>query len=838
MTRWLRWAAALALLVTGCNSGWREVAGSTCDSDQACDDYPSCAWRADGCECRSGVCYLDPDSSYDEALGCRGCHGSLANAAPPTSLDGETDTTSIGVGAHQSHLEPRGMARVVACSSCHVVPETVNAEGHIDDSPPAEVVFDDLATADGSFEARWDRESGTCVNYCHGATLDGGSNTTPTWTVVGQGESACGTCHGLPPGGVHPNDDGCERCHAPTAGPNQSIANASTHIDGILQVTGGHCDTCHGDSSRPAPLNASPPTDLAGNQESDQVGAHLAHLMPTMGADVACAACHVVPQSVGDPGHVDDTDATAEVTFSGRAIAAGGPSPSYDPATLRCTNTYCHGVTVAGGTNGNQTSWPGAGPFCDSCHGTPPPTPAHDAVTENDPCGDCHPDSSSSSSPLTISNRTFHIDGTVQVAGCGDSCHDVPPDSGAHGMHAGTMGFECKTCHGHNGSGPTHDNGTLNVPFDSTVGFPGGTTIGNGSSPSYDSATKSCRVGCHNPVIGNPDETPNLNNHPVWTAGAQNCRACHDQISAAPPGNHQIAANDRADCQVCHDVSSHTLGTVVLRDQDPTDSYVPVLGTIDPLCKGCHDGGGGTFFGASPRNVMAGWNASSHGGEGMHCNDCHTYHVSTNNTTQSFVDRGVDRCIGSGCHDDLYQSPDGPFTFAGSHHPVDETVPDKLRCVSCHNPHLAQPSPLAASDPDNKWTLYSNPTVAASRKRTATGGVDTRGFCLACHDGNPPAGVPSTAMNMSGGSDPSQFKEEGESLHQNKHSGWNCVTCHDGHGAEGTTGINRGRTLAPFIRVNNFPYTGKSSCSTPSQSSGSLGRIINGTWVNYSFGCH
>jgi predicted CxxxxCH...CXXCH cytochrome family protein len=37
------------------------------------------------------------------------------------------------------------------------------------------------------------------ASYCHGATLEGGSLTAPSWTVTNGTQAACGTCHGRPP---------------------------------------------------------------------------------------------------------------------------------------------------------------------------------------------------------------------------------------------------------------------------------------------------------------------------------------------------------------------------------------------------------------------------------------------------------------------------------------------------------------------------------------------------------------------------------------------------------------------------------------------------------------
>ena len=81
------------------------------------------------------------------------------------------------------------------------------------------------------------------------------------------------------------------------------------------------CSGCHGDGDDPAP-----PTGLwlrgGPTQTTDRgVGAHQRHLHPPKAAPlssaVACVACHRVPASAEEAGHLD-SDGRAEVTFSGR----------------------------------------------------------------------------------------------------------------------------------------------------------------------------------------------------------------------------------------------------------------------------------------------------------------------------------------------------------------------------------------------------------------------------------------------------------------------------------------------------------------------------------------
>ena len=83
---------------------------------------------------------------------CNTCHGSQTNAAPPEDLKGNTSTASLGVGAHQLHLQ-----RGYSCSTCHLSPATVQDAGHLDGALPAEVLAN----------RSWNRTTATCVAGCH-----------------------------------------------------------------------------------------------------------------------------------------------------------------------------------------------------------------------------------------------------------------------------------------------------------------------------------------------------------------------------------------------------------------------------------------------------------------------------------------------------------------------------------------------------------------------------------------------------------------------------------------------------------------------------------------------
>lgn len=147
-------------------------------------------------------------------LECQGCHGLDARSPNPLSA------------AHRSHVEgTHQLAAPLDCTTCHTVPATVGAAGHLD-AAPAEVV----GIAGGSYSA----DTKTCNNVgCHGGNG-------VTWTA-GSAAIACGSCHGIPPqSGVHRVDmtlRDCVQCHEPTVDGfgNIKVQNGqSTHMNGRL----------------------------------------------------------------------------------------------------------------------------------------------------------------------------------------------------------------------------------------------------------------------------------------------------------------------------------------------------------------------------------------------------------------------------------------------------------------------------------------------------------------------------------------------------------------------------------------------------------------------------
>lgn len=174
--------------------------------------------------------HIDGVTQIGTTSGCDGCHGSATSSAPPRDLAGNMFTTALGVGAHQAHLvAPAGLRGPIACATCHLVPTTVFAAGHIDSALPAEV----------EPSLGWDRTAASCATaWCHGPAR-------PVWTT--SGGAACGSCHGIPP--TTPSHTpgmplaSCATCHPDSVTPTGSIiitpgpnGSTSTHMDGDVDA--------------------------------------------------------------------------------------------------------------------------------------------------------------------------------------------------------------------------------------------------------------------------------------------------------------------------------------------------------------------------------------------------------------------------------------------------------------------------------------------------------------------------------------------------------------------------------------------------------------------------
>jgi predicted CxxxxCH...CXXCH cytochrome family protein len=380
-------------------------------------------------------------SQQQSAQTCLRCHGQ-----PPETNAHLAHTTLASSGVPHASL---------ACLNCHRDVQAIDGPDHIlrNDGKPvggAEVRFDDpeslgnrtQAGATRNAAAAYDPATRTCSNvYCHGATLSGAAPqfvATVAWTAPA-GSVSCGTCHGIPPAN-HPAGitlADCTTCHG-AAIDAAGKPNPTTHVNGTVDlsdaVTSRSCSGCHGDRSAnvlPGDPRSAPPGDAQGRADSNAVGAHQNHVVAgVLGTAVACSECHVVPASLLAPGHLDNQ---VTVTF-GALAKKGGLAPSYDAATQTCSNVYCHGNFPNSRTSAPPApAWRAgaAAVACGSCHGTPPPAPAHPVVdvvaqgcSTRDPARPtlaCHPGPGVSSPGFSFNPGTgtgtvdvaVHIDGNI-----------------------------------------------------------------------------------------------------------------------------------------------------------------------------------------------------------------------------------------------------------------------------------------------------------------------------------------------------------------------------------------------------------------------------------------
>ncbi len=223
-------------------------------------------------------------------------------------------------------------------------------------------------------------------------------------------------------------------------------------------------------------------------------------------------------------------------------------------------------------------------------------SPGPDSISSHNPAaGGAPPDCLICHSPANPSLDPLQTNGTGTA--------------GKHVAHVTGGGFACTKCHFNYTSHATHMNGTMDtsdpavliVYFDSTnpIGqWTGDTGAGTGSCKS---------LVCHG-------ATNTLEWYGTGTSFT-GCGSCHSSIAgtrrqitgpggdfaanSAITSHHVSGVNDPThdQCLVCHDQSTHTAGTVRLRNADTGASiaYDPAnASSLEPFCLSCHDPDGAT----------------------------------------------------------------------------------------------------------------------------------------------------------------------------------------------------------------------------------------------------
>jgi predicted CxxxxCH...CXXCH cytochrome family protein len=656
---------------------------------------------------------------------CTFCHGAprkpdfagpndAATVAPPEVTPGSTSPA----GAHQAHLIGTSLRDApIACAECHGAAPT--ALTHVDGD--VALAWGPLARGTGATTGSTTptfsgAPSQTCSNYCHGATLEGGLEKNPAWTASTL--SGCDSCHGFPPP-IAPHSAGtltCSVCHPAVPGPS--------HLNGVTNVAGGGCTSCHGGERD---QSGAPPKDLAGTSTGAAVGAHGAHSPSTQ-----CQFCHAVPTSLTSAGHIDNAaDARAEVAFSGLATTDGAV-PRYDLGTRTCSGVYCHGSTLAGGTQ-PSIAWGGPLNGCGSCHGVPASV-IHAGLSTSAPraCAVCHAGSVTADGTIDAAGG-LHLNGVKNVlsdvhpagfaapAGHGAAFLNsmtVPPGGlvVCGSCHGATLG-SCDACHAEAGwSTPAP---ASEPTWRTNCTFCHGTKTPESVAPALNLAAPPDDIEQRFTGQEAPDRT---GKHALHLSGGgfvpapdYPCAACHP----VPSNLEHISAARRATLTLSREAAFPLLGAADLaRLPSPLGTYDPADGTCTTYCHGSTMQGG--------TNTLVRWtNDFELATPIFGCTDCHgspplTGRTVVGNTYPLPAPTNTRYCGAAGCTNHQYHRNALSANGYGS-------------CANCHY-GSAQGTFYAGLHANGKPDIVFTPEGTAGFKSfTATWDPVNRTCTATCH---------------------------------------------------------------------------------------------------------
>lgn len=473
------------------------------------------------------------------AIECEKCHGSTATAALGSfkATSGSTNPTDSKVGAHVAHLaSTHNLASNIVCSTCHVVPATVNAAGHMNGTTTVTPAF---GYAGGSCS----------TTYCHGTSA-------PLWTdtgyLTGVASNDCAKCHGYPPSGTHPADNDCHKCHSSVASGNTGIADVTKHMNGTVDVSADNCTDCHASLTGAHTAHTSSAFLTGKTLSGGNYGQSWFYDVSYSSGNpqFSCGYCHPDTATTHMKGTVDlDFDPThAPVGNLVKTKNSSSPTITRSTGSVTCSGLYCHsnGYNNSGYAFATTPDWYAATPWasvdkCAQCHGNSPSTggkagsSAHGAHV----VGIHYTDVYSGTTGKTTGHGNPATSTTINC----NVCH-----SDTVAVNTNDSNTVCVTCHtGTSTKGAaaiaaastSHINGTPDVVFDgfsvksraqvrdniTTVNElntswtrnsykAAGSTDASKRTPSYSGGTCST-VDCHN------------GNSVGWTATNVSCKSCH-----------------------------------------------------------------------------------------------------------------------------------------------------------------------------------------------------------------------------------------------------------------------------------------------------------------------
>ena len=670
------------------------------------------------------------------------CSGGEKRALATTRAKLATPSTCAGNGAHGKHVQELGLD----CAVCH--------------PSGAEYGFGTYTypggttTAGGTITRSAAGGPTTCSVACHSPL--GGPPHEVAWAT--SGPLACTTCHDAtampaahPPVSPSATRADCQACHVTsghTGGTVALVGHAAGWMDqasagfhafsaerGLASCQGCHaqdltggaagvsCASCHdrADPTRPGvswkvscfmchggldnPSSAPPVAIWGYGNDPVRVGAHTSHVTASaISPAFACNQCHVRPTDVFSPGHIDavtDPGAVplATLTFNGLASLGTTVAPAWNRASATCSNTYCHGATLGGGSNTAPiwTRLDGSQAACGTCHGTPPPAP-HPAVSGGTTaCNPCHPatiDASGVIIPPAAAGK--HLDGIVEASGH-PATWMSQADAGFHAYTANLGLAACASCHGADLSG-----GTAGVAC---------ATCHDANLPAGVTSWKVNCVMCHGGTDGATGAPPRT----VWGQSADAVRVGAHTLHVAGG-----ATSSALDCGVCHVkpadalASGHIDGataTVTFAGLALTGGVQPAWNRAGASCAStyCHGNftNGNTGYAPSWTSPAANPCGTCHGlpPGGTHptspaCGSCHAGYTATSVNLALHLNGAVNvlsfTC--TSCHGDPARQPTARNPQLAAAPPIDTLGRSDVASagVGAHQLHL-QPGPAATA---------------------------------------------------------------------------------------------------------------------------------------------
>lgn len=438
--------AIIFVSMLSCSCSSDDLADGFADGTSPYDSYHAQGWTAPESH---GAAFIANMSTCEECHGtdlsggiskvsCEQCHDNLGKRCNFCHGSGAGNLTpGPDTGAHLAHVKNEKTHLAYACDTCHNVPESFDAESHIDGEPGAEITFSDKAGASAAYS-----EGNCSAVYCHGEN-------TVLWTS--DASLACNSCHGdaedsAEMSGYHARHLAqgieCSACHAEVVA-DGAIKDRALHVDGAVSVDfatcpGGDCSydfetknctqSCHGQAA------------WGGDYHPDGWISPSKHGYAFESAEgKACADCH------------------------GEDLAGGSSGVSCDQCHSAGTDAWKSNCTFCHGGAENESGAPPEGVFGESMN-SERAVGAHSTHVQNGPAHDaygcemCHPAYSSIEDEghinqqrvVTFSDINDNAEYKSENASCSALyCHGNGRNNSNEVSWTSENTADCRSCHGY-----------------------------------------------------------------------------------------------------------------------------------------------------------------------------------------------------------------------------------------------------------------------------------------------------------------------------------------------------------------------------------------------------